>query len=90
VICIGPILHLTYINDLDDDITSNVLKLADGTRVWKSLEGSIVMDIQHLEHDHTGLNKWSKKWHVFKFRKCKCMHTGRGNEDVQHTMRTLY
>ena len=32
---LGPILFLIYINDLDDDITSKVLKLADDTRVFK-------------------------------------------------------
>ena len=30
---LGPILFLIYINDLDDDITSKVLKFADDTSV---------------------------------------------------------
>ena len=32
---LGPILFLIYINDLDDDITSKVLKFADDTKVFR-------------------------------------------------------
>ena len=32
---LGPILFLLYINDLDDDITSKVLKFADDTKVFR-------------------------------------------------------
>ena len=33
---LGPILFLIYINDLDDDITSKVLKFADDTKVFRN------------------------------------------------------
>ena len=33
----GPILFLIYINDLDDDITSKVLKFADDTTVFRKI-----------------------------------------------------
>ena len=32
---LGPLLFLIYINDLDDNITSNVLKFADDTKVFR-------------------------------------------------------
>ena len=32
---LGPILFLIYINDLDDSITSNVLKFADYTKLFR-------------------------------------------------------
>ena len=32
---LGPILFLIYINDLEDDISSKVLKFADDTKVTK-------------------------------------------------------
>ena len=32
---LGHILFLIYINDLDDDITSKVLKFADDTKVFR-------------------------------------------------------
>ena len=32
---LGPILFLIYINDLEDDISSKVLKFADDTKVFR-------------------------------------------------------
>ena len=72
---LGPILFLIYINDLDDSITSNILKFADG-------------DKQHLQNDLDRLVKWSEKWQMlFNFGKCKCLHTGHGNLNVNYKMR---
>ena len=38
---LGPILFLIYINGLDDDITSKVLKFADDTKVFRKIESQI-------------------------------------------------
>ena len=43
---LGPILFLLYINDLDDDITSKVLKFADDTKVFRKIKSDA--DRQHL------------------------------------------
>ena len=33
------------------------------------------------------MTEWSEKWQMlFNFGKCKCFHTGHGNEDAQYTM----
>ena len=34
---LGPLLFLIYINDLDDNITRNVPKLADNTKVFRKV-----------------------------------------------------
>ena len=34
---LGPILFLIYINDLEDDISSKVLKLADDSKVFRKV-----------------------------------------------------
>ena len=82
---LGPILFLIYINDLDDDITSKVLKFADDTKVFRKIKSDA--DIQHLQDDLNKLIEWSEKWQMlFNFGKCKCLHTGHGNEDAQYTM----
>ena len=73
---LGPILFLIYINDLDDDITSKVLNLADDTKVFRKIKSNA--DRQHLQDE-----KWQM---MFNFGKCKCLHTGHGNEDAQYTM----
>ena len=82
---LGPILFLIYINDLDDDITSKVLKIADDTKVFRKIESDA--DRQHLQDDLNKLTEWFEKWQMlFNFGKCKCLHTGHGNEDAQYTM----
>ena len=59
---LGPILFLIYINDLDDDITSTVLKFADDTKVFRKIKSDA--DRQHLQDDLNKLIEWSEK--------CKC------------------
>ena len=82
---LGPILFLIYINDLDDDITSKVLKFADDTKVFRKIKSDV--DRQHLQDDLNKLIEWSEKWQMlFNFGKCKCFHTGHGNENAQYTM----
>ena len=43
---LGPLLFLIYIDDLDDNITSNVLKFADETKVFRNVNND--GDKQHL------------------------------------------
>ena len=82
---LGPILFLIYINGLDNDITSKVLKFADDTKVFRKIESDA--DRQQLQDDLNKLNEWSEKWQMlFSYGKCKCLHTGHGNEDAQYTM----
>ena len=65
-----------YINDLGDNITSNVLTFADDTKVFRNFNSD--GDRQHLQNDLDRLVKWSEKWQMFNFGKCKCLHTGHG------------
>ena len=82
---LGPILFLIYINDLDDSITSNVLKFADDTKLFRKVNTD--GDKQHLQNDLDRLVKWSEKWQMlFNFGKSKCLHTGNGNLNVNYKM----
>ena len=82
---LGPILFLIYINDLDDNITSNVLKFADDTKLFRKVNTD--GDKQHLQNDLDRLVKWSEKWQMlFNFGKCKCLHTGHRNLNVNYKM----
>ena len=82
---LGPILFLIYINDLDDSITSNVLKFVDDTKLFRKVNTD--GDKQHLQNDLDRLMKWSEKWQMmFNFGKCKCLHTGHGNLNVNYKM----
>ena len=44
-------------------------------------------DQQHLQDDLDRLVKWSEKWQMlFNFGKCKCLHTGYGNFDINYKL----
>ena len=84
---LGPTLFLIYIyiNDLDDSITSNVRKFVDDTKLFRKVNTD--GDKQHLQNDLDRLVKWSEKWQMlFNFGKCKCLHTGHGNLNVNYKM----
>ena len=52
---LGPLLFLIYINDLDDNITGNVLKFANETKVFRKVNTD--GDKQHLQNDRDKLVK---------------------------------
>ena len=59
---LGHILFLIYINDLEDDISSKVLKFADDTKVFRKVTNDT--DKQSLQDDLDKLVKWSEKWQI--------------------------
>ena len=82
---LGPLLFLIYINDLNDNIISNVLQFADDTIFFRKVNTD--GDKQHLQNDLDILVKWSEQWQMlFNFGKCKCPHTGHGNLDINYDM----
>ena len=54
-----PLLFLIYINDLDDNITSNIPKFAHDANVFRKVSND--SDKQHLQNDLDKLVKWSEK-----------------------------
>ena len=84
---LGPLLFLIYINDLDDNRTSNILKFADDTKVFRKVNTDGDKQQCHIQSDLDRLVKWSEKWQMLlNFGKCKCLHTGHGNLDVNYKM----
>ena len=82
---LGPILFLIFINDLDDDLSSKVLKFADDIKVFRTVKTDT--DKETLQDDLTKLVKWSQKWQMlFNFGKCKCIHIGHGNVSKEYFM----
>ena len=82
---LGPILFLIYINHLEDDISSKVLKFADDTKVFRNVTNDT--DKQSLQDDLDKLVKWSEKWQMLlNFGKYKCIHIGHGNMDEEYKM----
>ena len=76
---LGSILFLIYINGLDDDISTKVLKFADDTKVFSKVTNDT--DKQSLQDDLDELVNWSDKW-----QKCKCIHIRHGNMEEEYKM----
>ena len=64
---------LLYINDIDDNLISRVLKFAEDTKLYRAIASN--HDILSLSNDINQLCCWSKEWHMlFNVEKCKVMH----------------
>ena len=59
---LGLLLFLIYNNDLDDNITSNIMKFANDTKVFRKVNND--GDKQHLQNDRDKLVKWSEIWQM--------------------------
>ena len=76
---IETVLFLIYINDIDLNISGDMLKFADDTKP------KVICDNSHRERgiwrNVTGrLRDWSNKWQMqFNIEKCKVMHFGYNN-----------
>ena len=70
---------------MDDNITSNILKFVGDTKVFRRVNNDV--DKHNLQNDLDKLVKWCEKWQMLlNFGKCKCLHTGHGNLDVNYKM----
>ena len=82
---LGPILFLVYINDLEEGVTSSILKFADDTKLFRKTKE--IGDKQKVQDDIDKLVRWSEKWQMlFNVGKCKCLHTGPGNTGMNYEM----
>ena len=77
---LGPLLFIVYINDLDEKMTSTVLKFADDTKISSNSQ-------QELQRDLDTAVKWAQTWQMqFNTSKCKVMHVGHRNERAIYNM----
>ena len=66
---LGPLLFLTYINDLPCNIKSTVRLFADDCVIYRNI--SNIQDTQLLQHDLETLTTWERQWQM-KFNTDKC------------------
>ena len=75
---LGPVLFLVYINDIDKNITSHILKFADDTKIFRATSNE--NDVVSLQNDLQTLIEWSAEWQMlFNADKCKSIHYGYNN-----------
>ncbi len=66
---LGPLLFLSYINDLPNTLNSSVRLFADDTLLYGLISGSSTSD--ELQADLSKLEAWQEKWQM-KFNPGKC------------------
>ena len=82
---LGPCLFLIYIYDIDLNISGEMLKFADDTKVICPIDK--VENGATLQADLDKLLDWSNKWQMqFNLEKCKVMHFGYNNTCLEYTM----
>jgi len=82
---LGPLLFMIYINDIDDSVSSKLLKFADDTKVFRAVLN--LHDIEKLQIDLMNLCKWSDDWlMLFNVDKCKIVHFGYNNNMANYKL----
>jgi len=82
---LGPLLFIIYINDIDDQINSRLLKFADDTKIYFKVNSP--ENIERLREDLCKLVTWSKEWQMlFNVENCKVMHLGYDNPHASYCM----
>ena len=67
-----------YINDIDDVVSSKILKFADDTKLYRTVNNQD--DIEILRSNLVNLCHWLKDWlMLFNIDKCKTLHICSGN-----------
>jgi hypothetical protein len=82
---LGPILFVMFINDLPENIKTNVKMFADDTKLYtrSDIEGNVT----ELQEDLNRLQEWSDKW-LLKFHpeKCSVLKIGREKSEATYYM----
>ena len=82
---LGPVLFVIFLNDLPDAIKSTVKRLADDTKVYRSIASD--EDRSILQADIEALETWATTWQLpFNRDKCKLMHLGSTNQGLRYQM----
>jgi len=81
---LGPLLFLIFVNDIDSNIRSLLLKFADDAKVFEKVNS--FADRHQLQDDK--LCDWAETWQMeFNVPKCVAMHTGHGNSKFRYSMK---
>ena len=82
---LGPVLFLSFINDLPETVSGLIKIFADDSKIYSSVESD--QQHQNLQDDLDRLCDWSRKWKLsFNASKCKVLHLGNNNNCLRYTM----
>ena len=86
---LGPILFLVYINDLPEELSSQVRLFADDTAVYLTVGGSD--DGAALQTDLDRLSVWENQWDMkFNPSKCQVVRVTTSRSEVINTVYMLH
>ncbi len=75
---LGPLLFIIYINDLDCDIVSKLVKFANDTKLGN--RAAILDNVSNIQTDLNRIINWADTWQMtFNSSKCKVLHIVNAN-----------
>ena len=84
---LGPILFLIFINDLPDVILSFIKLFADDAKLFGRVNS--IMQGLTVQVSLDNSVDWAKLWEMnYHFKKCKHLHVGNHDLDIEYTMQT--
>uniref|UniRef100_A0A3B3RWV8 Reverse transcriptase domain-containing protein n=1 Tax=Paramormyrops kingsleyae TaxID=1676925 RepID=A0A3B3RWV8_9TELE len=82
---LGPLLFLIYINDIDRNTYSKLVKFADDTKVGGVADTDLAAE--RLQRDLDLISEWADTWQMkFNTDKCKVIHAGSRNIKYRYFM----
>jgi endonuclease/exonuclease/phosphatase family metal-dependent hydrolase len=82
---LGPVMFILFINDLPEMLTSKTLMYADDTKIYNKVNSQEEHSL--LQEDLKRVLKWAETWQLrFNLDKCKVMHYGRTNPNLNYVM----
>jgi hypothetical protein len=85
---LGPQLFNIYINDIENNIRSKLVKFADDTKVGKVVNN--IEQAKEFQSDLDEFSNWSKDWLMeFNYEKCVCLHLGKKNNNFDYHLNNL-
>jgi hypothetical protein len=80
----GPLLFLTFINDLPEHTTSDVRLFADDCLLYRHIRND--EDAAALQNDLTSLQQWEETWQMqFHPQKCNVIHVTNKRKSITHS-----
>ena len=88
--CLGPLLFIAYVNDIDSIIGTgcSILKYADVMKIYRGFSHhNALSESALLQQDLNQLSKWSKLWKLnFNVPKCSSLHFGSQNAQYHYML----